>query len=213
MIRRVSWFLVIVLVVGAAIGLATVLPRILGEVTYPLAYEDLIVRYSRERELDPYLVAAVIYAESHYRPTAVSPSGARGLMQLIPSTAQGIARKLGDADFRVSNLFDPETNVRYGTYHLQGLAGRYRSNVDGILAGYNGGGAVGDRYIAGQGGIPLETQRYVVTVKAARDKYRELYPDRLTIISASLVTGGSPATQGALSNRIISSIVSFLQQQ
>lgn len=212
----------ILLIAGIGIAALFLLPRIIGEVSYPLVYDDLILKYSVERELDPYLVAAVIYSESHYHPTAVSPAGARGLMQLMPATAQGIAQRLKVTNFQVSDLFNPETNINFGTFHLQGLAGRYNSNIDGILAGYNGGGGVGDRYVAGQGGIPLETQRYVVNVKAAMQRYRDLYPDRLSptqIILASvtstttgLTTPAVTTSSQSLSNRIISSIVSFLQQ-
>lgn len=211
--QRIFWLTSVFLVVGVVLAAFFLLPRIIGEVTYPLAYENLIVQYAEERELDPFLVAAVIYSESRFRPTAVSPVGARGLMQIMPATAQGIARKLGDSSFQVNNLFEPETSIRYGTYHLQGLAGRYNSNVDGMLAGYNGGGGVGDRYIAGQGGIPLETQRYVVNVKAARDRYRELYADRLNPPKVALTTSPSPAVQQSLANQIISSVVTFLQNQ
>lgn len=214
MIRRTIWLVATLFAVGLMLGLLLLLPRIIGEVTYPLAYEDLIVRYSTERELDPYLVAAVIYSESRYRPTAVSPVGARGLMQIMPATAQGIARKMGDTDFRTNDLFNPETSINFGTFHLQGLAGRYRSNVDGVLAGYNGGGAVGDRYLAGQGGIPFETQRYVVNVKAARDKYKELYADRLNPVKStplSVPTGTSVTP--SLASKIITSVVSVLQGQ
>ncbi len=221
--RRIIWFLVVLLIAGFAIGAWLILPRIIGEVSYPLAYDNLIIKYSSERQLDPFLVAAVIYSESHFHPTAVSPVGARGLMQLTPPTAQGIATRLGIKNYQVSDLFDPETNINFGTFHLQGLAGRYNSNIDGMLAGYNGGGGVGDRYVAGQGGIPLETQIYVVNVKAAMQKYHDLYSDRLSptkIILASFTstsTGVAAPTittssQQSLSNRIITSIVSFLQQ-
>ena len=213
--RRILWFTVLLVIAGAALGAVLLLPQIFGEVTYPLAYDNLIVKYSTDRQLDPYLVAAVIYSESHFRPTAVSPVGARGLMQLMPATASGIARKLGITNYKDSDLFNPETSINFGTYHLQGFAGRYNLNIDGMLAGYNGGGAVGDRYVAGSGGIPLETQRYVVNVKAAMQKYKELYADRLNPSKAtiSVTNNTAAAAQSSLSNKIISSFVSSLPKQ
>jgi len=213
--RRIFWFMAVLVIAGLGLGAFLLLPRIIGEVSYPLAYDNLIIKYSSERQLDPFLVAGVIYSESHFHPTAVSPVGARGLMQLTPPTAQGIANKLGLKNFQVNDLFDPETNINFGTFHLQGLAGRYNSNIDGMLAGYNGGGGVGDADVAGERStIPTETLHYVVNVKAAIQKYKELYADRLspaTSVSVS-VNGSTTATSDSLSNKIISSVVTFLQK-
>ena len=211
--RRILIFIGILVVAGLAIASYILLPQIFGEVTYPLAYDNLIIQYSKDRQLDPYLVAAVIYSESHFHPTAVSPVGARGLMQLMPATATGIAKKIGLTNFKINDLFDPETNISIGTYNLQGLAGRYNSNIDGMLAAYNGGGAVGDRYVAGQGGIPTETQRYVVNVKAAMQKYKDLYSDRLNpkvVTPASVTTSQTSPALNSLSSHIITLFVSSI---
>lgn len=201
------------LLAGLLLSLYFLLPKIIGEVTYPLAYDNLILKYSKEHEVDPFLTAAVIYSESHYRPTAVSPSGALGLMQMIPSTAAGIARKQGITNFQPSDLFNPETSINFGTFHLQGLEAVYDSNLDGVIAGYNGGNAVGFAYIRGQlGSVPSETQHYVVAVKSALSKYRQLYPDRLNPPTINIARAANPAQQ-SLANSIISSVVSFLTKQ
>lgn len=176
----VSLFLFGILGGGLLLFVIFALPRILAEITYPLAYEDIIIKEAKAHDLDPFLVAAVIYAESRYNPKAVSYVGARGLMQLMPATAKGISGRIGDNNYSVDSLFDPATNIEYGTFHLQGLMGRYNRNVPAALAGYNGGGGVGDRYIKGdRTTIPRETLNYVVKVTNAEKKYRELYKDRL----------------------------------
>ncbi|MBI4032095.1 lytic transglycosylase domain-containing protein [Candidatus Berkelbacteria bacterium] len=173
------WILAIVLVVLGALVILF-FPRIFAELRYPLAYEDLIKREAAAHDLDPFLVAAVIRSESGFNPNATSPAGARGLMQLMPLTAQGIARRLGESDFTVDKLYDPERSIRYGTYHLQGLMGRYDSDLEPAIVAYNGGGGAGDRYQAGdRSTVPTESLNYVKKVIAAKAAYEELYPVRL----------------------------------
>lgn len=170
--------LLLLVTIGALVILF--FPRIFAELRYPLAYEDIIKREAAAHDLDPFLVAAVIRSESGFNPNATSPVGARGLMQLMPLTAQGIARRIGDGDFAVTKLYEPERNVRYGTFHLQGLMGRYDSNVEPALVAYNGGGGAGDRYLAGERStVPNESLNYVKKVLAAKAAYEELYPVRL----------------------------------
>lgn len=166
------------LVIGVGLAIA-LLPRIFAEISYPLAYEDVIKREATAHDLDPYLVAGVIYAESRFKPTATSGVGARGLMQIMPFTGQGIARRLGES-FTTDSLYDPETNIRYGTFHLQGLMGRYSSNVEAALVAYNGGGGAGDRFVRGDmAHVPNESLRYYKKVLDAKAKYQELYSSRL----------------------------------
>ncbi len=179
----VQGIVIIALVLGAVWLIFFALPRIFAELQYPLAYEELIIAESKVHELDPFLVAAVIYAESRYRPEATSHVGARGLMQLMPATAQGIARRMGDADFTIDQLYDPATNIKYGTFHLQGLMGRYQGDLAPAIVAYNGGGGAGDRYQAGdRSTVPLESLRYVEKVLAAKKAYEELYQIRLADI-------------------------------
>ncbi len=166
---------------GLLYGLFVGFPAIFAEIRYPLAYEDIIIRESADHDLDPFLVAAVIYSESHYNPRAQSPVGARGLMQLMPLTAAGIARKLGDTGFTINQLFDPATSIRYGTFHLQGLLGRYNGAVEPAVVAYNGGGGAGDQYQAGNlARVPTESLNYVKHVLQARQAYQQLYQLQLT---------------------------------
>ncbi|HSC50341.1 MAG TPA: lytic transglycosylase domain-containing protein, partial [Gaiellaceae bacterium] len=84
---------------------------------YPLRYDAIVRGHSRNYRLDPALLAAVIYQESKFRAHARSSSGAIGLMQLLPATAEGIAIHTGGTKFRVADLDDPEINVRYGSWY------------------------------------------------------------------------------------------------
>jgi soluble lytic murein transglycosylase len=168
--------LLLAVVAGAVYAVFFGLPSIFAEIRYPLTYENIIVKESSDHNLDPFLVAAVIYSESHYNPRALSPVGARGLMQLMPLTAAGIARKLGDTSFIIDDLYDPATNIRYGTFHLQGLMARYNGAVEPAIVAYNGGGGAGDKYLAGNKlGVPKESLAYVQRVLQVKIAYQQLY--------------------------------------
>ncbi len=114
----------------------------------PEQFKDLIVTTARRHGVDPKVVHALIQVESAYRSRAVSPKGARGLMQIMPSTG----RRYGALD-----LFDPTVNVDAGVRHLKRLLGRF--DLPRALAAYNAGEAAVDRF----GGIPpfQETRNYV----------------------------------------------------
>lgn len=118
-------------------------------------YGELIYAAARKHSLNPSLVAAVVRAESAYNAKAVSPKGARGLMQLMPATA----RRFG---VRESELFDPARNVEAGTRYLAWLLERFEGNVEKALAGYNAGEGNVDRY---QGVPPFrETRGYLARI-------------------------------------------------
>src|SRR5512134_347540 len=92
---------------------------------YPLEYEQIVRGHASDRDLDPALLAAVVYVESRFDPNARSEAGALGLMQLLPETAEGIALRTGGNRFVVADLRDPEINVRYGAWYLDHLLERY----------------------------------------------------------------------------------------
>jgi soluble lytic murein transglycosylase-like protein len=121
----------------------------------PLAgnIEDLIDSIAAEQGVEGQLVRSVIRAESNYNPFAVSPKGAQGIMQLIPSTAQR---------FGVSNSFDAAENIRGGVRYLRFLLNYYQGDYAKTIAAYNAGEAAVDKY----NGIPPypETQNYVFQV-------------------------------------------------
>lgn len=122
-------------------------------------FASVILDAARRHRIDPALVAAVIRVESNFSPRALSPKGARGLMQLMPATA----RRLG-----VGRVFDPRENVDGGTLYLSRLAERFgETDVERILAAYNAGEGAVEAY----GGVPpyRETLAYVRRVSELWD--------------------------------------------
>jgi len=150
-------------------------PKIFGDIIYPLKYEEYIIKYSKEYAMDPTLVAAIIYSESHFDASVISRAGAEGLMQIMPSTAKGIAQRIGaNSDF---NLFDPETNIRFGTSYIRSLIDAYNGDINSALAAYNGGSGTADRYVISRSynDIPEETANYIEKVNSAHQMYSNLY--------------------------------------
>jgi soluble lytic murein transglycosylase-like protein len=127
------------------------------------AYTRLIKGAAQSNRLEPALVAAVILAESGGDPRAQSNRGARGLMQLMPATAR---------QYGVSNVFDPEENIRGGSRYLRDLVERYQNDLQLVLAAYNAGPEAVDRH----GGIPpfRETLEYVPRVLQIYHRLLEL---------------------------------------
>jgi soluble lytic murein transglycosylase len=146
---------------------------------YPLRYEQIVRGHARHYDLDPALLAAVIYQESKFRASAHSKSGAIGLMQLLPDTARGIAVHTGGTQFRVADLYDPEINVRYGAWYLRHLMEKYGDERT-ALAAYNAGQDNVDRWRRGGLGIQFaETRAYVSRVEDLKTIYRRAYGPEL----------------------------------
>jgi soluble lytic murein transglycosylase len=142
---------------------------------YPLRYETIVRSHARNYRLDPALLAAVIYSESKFHASAKSRSGAIGLMQLLPATAEGIAVRTGGNRFRVEDLYDPEINVRYGAWYLRNLLDKYRDERL-ALAAYNAGQENVDRWRRRGVGVQFpETQHYVARVEDLKGVYRKAY--------------------------------------
>ena len=106
---------------------------------YPLMYEASILRISAEYNLSPSLIAAVIMNESSFRPTAESAVGARGLMQVMPDTAEWIAHKLRLEDYRIDQLDDPDTNIRFGCWYLNYLSTLFNGDPLCVVCAYHAG--------------------------------------------------------------------------
>ena len=151
---------------------------------FPLKYEVFLQEYAQEYQLDPYLVLAVIWAESSFRPEIHSRVGAMGLMQIMPSTGEWIAGKLGIEDFEAEMLLEPQTNIRIGCWYLHYLEQQFGKNEVKILAGYNAGPnnvkkwqqEWGEEYLPEAKDIPYpETEEYVKRVCNAKAIYKWLY--------------------------------------
>lgn len=154
---------------------------------HPLYYADTITAYADAQELDPALVAAVILCESSYDPKAESRLGARGLMQLMPDTAEWVAHKLGEdgADYSFDNLYDPQTNIRFGTWYLGYLSRRFNGDATKIVCAYHAGQGNVDSWLKNpqysSDGVTLDviptqdTATYASRVLRARDIYCKYY--------------------------------------
>jgi soluble lytic murein transglycosylase len=142
---------------------------------HPFRYQQIVLGHARNYHLDPALLAAVIYQESKFNADAKSDRGAIGLMQLLPDTAKGIAERTGGSKFRVSDLYDPEINVRYGAWYLRHLLDKYGSERT-ALAAYNAGQANIDAWRARGIGIQFdETKEFVGHVESLKRTYRHAY--------------------------------------
>lgn len=129
--------------------------------------QPYVARASSTYEIDPNLIHAVIWVESRHQPRAKSPAGARGLMQLMPATANAMARDLGRPTARV---YDPEFNVEAGSYYLSRLLEKYEGDETLALAAYNAGPGNVDRYLKGDG-LPPHSMQYVALVMEARRRF------------------------------------------
>ena len=138
-IRRV--FAVVVL---AAVGLGlyeAALPLVHkaeSEFGLPLRYQGIIREQAADKQLDPAFIAAVIYAETKYD-ARTSPTGAEGLMQIEPQTAEFLARISGATSFEVADLWKPSVNIAYGSYYLRYLLNQFHGREWLALAAYNAG--------------------------------------------------------------------------
>ena len=106
---------------------------------YPLMYRDIISSIASEYNLAPSLIAAVIMNESSFRPAVESSVGARGLMQVMPDTAEWIAHKLRMDDYRLDQLYDPETNIRFGCWYLNYLSTLFNGDPLCVVCAYHAG--------------------------------------------------------------------------
>lgn len=172
-------FLALVAIVVAILGVVGGI-QTSQRVKYPVAYADFIVKYANENDLDPFLVMAVIKAESNFVPEAHSGI-AGGLMQLTEETAAWNANDMkysGDYDY-----MDPETNIRFGCHYLRHLIDIY-GNIDTVLAAYNGGMGNVDSWLKNpdysDDGISLkyipfpETRNYVIRVNENWEHYKNM---------------------------------------
>jgi soluble lytic murein transglycosylase len=186
--RRVG-FLLAVAVAGLVVALA-IAPRadraVNEAVLLPLRHDDIIRQQADDKDLDPALIAGVIFAESHFR-DQTSHAGAKGLMQLMPETADYIAEKSGGTQFVQGDLADPQVNIAYGSWYLRHLLDKYDGREVLALAAYNAGQGNVDEWLAKAEGAHLkptdipfdETRHYVAKVLDARDDYRREYAHEL----------------------------------
>jgi soluble lytic murein transglycosylase len=161
------------------------LPTGILKVIFPLEYWDLLRQHATLRNLDPYLVAALVAQESTFQADVQSAANAWGLMQVVPPTGRRYAARLGITRFTTRRLTDPEVNVRIGTAYFSDLLRRYDGSPAHALAAYNAGENRVDRWRAERPNleqdefiddIPFpETQNYVKRILGTAEDYRLLY--------------------------------------
>ncbi len=162
--------------------------RAVRDLTLPLAYQDIIREQAADKHLDPALIAAVIYAETKFD-ARNSAAGAEGLMQIMPATAEYLAKRSGATSFTTADLSTPAVNIAYGSYYLRYLLDEYHGSTVLALAAYNGGEANVDHWLAAAHSrgesltaddIPFpETRDYVSRVLSAQKRYRKDYATEL----------------------------------
>ena len=178
---------VIVFLALAAIGLgffADFLITCFEKQAYPREYAEYVETYAEQYGVPETMIFAVIRTESGFDSGAVSHAGAVGLMQIMPDTFAWLTNEMLFDHLDAGMLYDPETNIKYGTYYLSRLYDRY-GDWELALAAYNGGQGNVDEwledsaYADGEGGlkeIPFrETRQYVKKALKARDVYERLY--------------------------------------
>lgn len=176
-VQRVALLLLLVI-----IGL--VIWRQLPYYLYPNDYSAEIEAEAREAGIDPYLVCAVIKAESNFDADAVSPAGAIGLMQIMPVTGEWLASR-GGFEFSAEQLYEPQYNIRLGCQYLRFLLDYWQWDVYKAIASYNAGqnnvarwleDGVWDGTSENLQDIPFdETQNYVNRVFDIYQQYSSLY--------------------------------------
>jgi soluble lytic murein transglycosylase len=145
-----------------------------------LKYATIVRGHAAHYRLNPALLAAVIEQESKFNADARSSAGAIGLMQLQPATAKGIAIHTGGSKFVLSDLNNPEINVRYGAWYLRHLLDKYGNDERTALAAYNAGQANVDEWRRKGESVQFpETRAYVDRVERLKGIYRRTYPAQL----------------------------------
>lgn len=170
-----------------------------------ITYQSLIERYAAEYNLRPAFVAAVIRNESSFRTDAESSVGARGLMQLMPDTAEWIAGKIGDSNYSFDHLYDAETNIRYGCWYLNYLSKLFRGDAVLVSSAYHAGQTTVTRWLSDKG---ISSDGVTIPVDKLPDGPTKQYAGRVTtsygIYEALLYPNESAEAAGAAAGDIVS---------
>lgn len=174
-------------------------PFAFWQMAYPLPWRGNLEQLSRERDLDPFIVAGLIRQESEFDAAAVSRSNARGLTQVMPATGNWLAQKMGLGRFGIGMLHLPETNLNLGTFYMRMMLNQLDQNWEYMLAAYNAGKGRVDKWRTWFDyrepaefveSIPFEeTRNYVQVVLRNADFYRRLYATRPGATTPTPVVG------------------------
>ena len=154
---------------------------------YPLKYEEYVEKYSKENGVDKFLIYAIIKTESNFNSNAVSNVGARGLMQIMDETFQWVRYRLSDSDeTEYGTMFDPEQNIRYGSYLIGYLLNYFGSMDEAVCAYHAGAGSVdswpqNSKYSKDGKALDTipasDTKHYLNKIKDALKKYQKIYTE------------------------------------
>lgn len=152
---------------------------------HPIGYNSIIVKNSEEYNLDPYLVASIINVESGYDPNAISIKEAKGLMQISPQTGKWASEVLEIENYSEEMLFEPEINIKIGTWYLNRLFKEFDEDLNLVLMAYNAGSGNVNNWLKNeeycQDGVNItripfkETENYLERVKKNYKIYKNIY--------------------------------------
>ena len=152
---------------------------------YKLEYTEYVKKYANEYNVDEYLIYAIIKAESNFEPNAESHRGAKGLMQLMYSTAEDISKRIG-IELNEDNILEPDININLGTKYISMLIQKY-NNINLALAAYNAGSGNVDGWIekgtlksdgSDIENVPFtETNNYVRKILRDYEIYKNIYEE------------------------------------
>ena len=185
--KQTNFGVIVLIILAISILLGFVLDFAITKIEYsvypqPSAYVGYVKKYSEKFDVPEEIIWAVIKTESNFDASAVSGKGAVGLMQMVEPTFDEISNLRLKEGFPSGMRYDPETNIRYGTYYLSYLYERY-GDWDTAIAAYNGGLGKVDEWMGEDGKLSIdeipwgyrETIFYVLKVNFRAERYKKLY--------------------------------------
>ena len=179
-LKHIRLLVAVLLIYAAVLNIPNLL-----KLLYPIEHKEIIIKYGQMHNVDPLLLAALIKTESNFEPRAESRKGAKGLMQITPSTGEWIAKTIGVNDFNEDMLFDPETNIMLGSWYIEHLTNYYKGSFELVFAAYNGGRGNVDKWLKDKNlssdGITLdtipfsETKKYLEKLRKNYNIYKIIY--------------------------------------
>ncbi|HRS21989.1 MAG TPA: lytic transglycosylase domain-containing protein [Clostridia bacterium] len=179
-LKHIRLLVAVLLIYAALLNIPNLL-----KLLYPIEHKEIIIKYGQMHKVDPLLLAALIKTESNFEPRAESRKGAKGLMQITPSTGEWIAKTIGVNDYNEDMLFDPETNIMLGSWYIEHLTNYYKGSFELVFAAYNGGRGNVDKWLKDKNlssdGITLdtipfsETKNYLEKLRKNYNIYKMIY--------------------------------------
>ncbi|MCA9564252.1 MAG: transglycosylase SLT domain-containing protein, partial [Myxococcales bacterium] len=142
---------------------------------HPRAYPEVVMDYSEQYELNPYIMWSLMTVESSYNPDSISRSDARGLLQVIPKTGELISQRMGLFDFGPDNLMNPELSIHFGCYYFSELLEKFHGQEILAFSAYNAGPHRMARWLEAWGHLPLDAFIEFIPYEQAREYGKKVY--------------------------------------